>query len=423
MTDETAQVPANDAAQPSQVIEPNATDPSAQGKGVHLPEVETPQKEDKPASTRDAIAKAFDEAEARSKADKEAAEQPDGKDAEKDAKAEEKPDEKAKPEKSRGDDGKFAKAEKAEDAEPVKADKGEPEKAATERGEPDERRQSEGRKHVEPPARFLPEARTKWANVPNEVKAEFHRVSQEYESEISEHKQFREELKDYEDLAKQHNVTIKGTLDRYVTADRMLHQDFGRGVSQLAQSYGHNPVQAIAAILQANGISPMQYAQHVQQNPQAHQAPAPRPQQPVQPQQPQSNEELEALRQEIQMMKAEQTVSPIIQKFQSEHPDYPELEGQIVQILKSGVIDQIYGTGLSPEQKLAEAYRMAGGNASPSRSEPEPVQEHSRAEPVPSDDAGTKSIKGAPSGGKSPETKWKPKSNREALERAFASVR
>lgn len=424
MTDQTVAPAAADTdAHPSQIIEHVETHEVP--RAGTLPEAEAPKEEAKPPSTRDAIAKAFNEAEAKSKAEKEAKEAPKAEDtkgkAEDDkAKAEEKP---AKP---RDETGKFAKAEKPAEQVEAKAERGAPEQAAAGRSAPEEPRQSEGRKYAEPPARFLPEARTKWANVPNEVKAEFHRVAEEYERELQEHKQFREELREYEELAKQHNVTIKDTMARYVAADRHLYQNFGQGVVHLMQMYGHNPAQGLASIMQALGVTPQQFAEYVSKNPQAAMAPqaarpvAPQPQQQAFPEVQQLKSEVEALK--TQLMTA--SVTPIIERFASEHPDYHTLEPQIAAVLKSGVIDQIYGTGLSPEQKLAEAYRMAGGNLSPSRSEPEPVPQHSDAAPArPVDPDGQKSIKGAPTAGQTGQPKWVPKSNREALERAFAGAR
>lgn len=425
MTDQTVAPAAADTdAHPSQIIEHVETHEVP--RAGTLPEAEAPKEEAKPLSTRDAIAKAFDEAEKASKAEKEAKEAPKAEDTK--GKAEDdKANAEEKPAKSRDETGKFAKAEKPAEQAEAKAEKGVPEKAAAERSAPEEPRQSEGRKYTEPPARFLPEARTKWANVPNEVKAEFHRVAEEYERELQEHKQFREELREYEELAKQHNVTIKDTMARYVAADRHLYQNFGQGVVQLMQMYGHNPVQGLSAIMQALGVTPQQFAEYVSKNPQA--ASAPQAARPVAPQpQPQAIPEVQQLKSEVEALKTQlvtASVTPIIERFASEHPDYHTLEPQIAQILKSGVIDQIYGTGLSPEQKLAEAYRMAGGNLSPSRSEPEPVPQHSDAAPParPVDPDGQKSIKGAPTAGQTGQPKWVPKTNREALERAFASVR
>lgn len=297
----------------------------------------------------------------------------------------------AKAEKVRAEDGKFAK--KQED-QPEKAEKGAPEKAAAERSAPEDNRQSEGRKYAEPPARFLPEARTKWANVPNEVKAEFHRVSQEMETEIAQSKEARERyepIRQFDEIARSNGRDLKDSLAK---------------VTQIEQQLARNPIAGLDAILREIGprkqdgspVSLMDVVQHIAQNPHAyHQATTAMPTQ--QPAQQQANPEIEALKAEIQSMRAEQTVVPLIREFSQSHSDFDALSPQIEQILSSGVIEKIYGNGLSPEQKLAEAYRMAGGVPS-SRSDPAPVSDHSVAEkPVPSNDAGTKSIRGAPDDG------------------------
>lgn len=410
MTDEALAAPALDAVQPSQIIHDTGTDPNAQGKGVHVPEDAKPQEPAK-LSTRDAIAKAFDEAEGKSKA--EAEEKAKG--AVEDAKAkvaEAEVKDAAKPEKARGDDGKFAKAEQEPKAE---ADKGAAEKPATERAAPDDNRQSEGRKYAEPPARFLPEARTKWANVPNEVKAEFHRVSQEMEGEIEQSKVARERyetIRQFDEIARQNGRELKDSLAKVV---------------QIEQHIARDPIGALDTILREIGprkqdgtpVSLYEVAQVVlQQGPQA--------QRQMPQTQPVSDPQVSALAQELNALKSQMAtaqVAPMLERFAAEHPDYHTLEAQIASVLKSGVVEQLYGNGLSPEQKLAEAYRMAGGSL-PSRSEPEPVQTHSEVAPARLvDPDGQKSIKGAPTAGQTGQPKWVPKSNREALERAFASVR
>jgi len=302
------------------------------------------------------------------------------------AKAEEKP---AKPEddkqaKARADDGKFArKAEEPAD----KAEQSAAEKPATERAPTDER-QSEGRKHAEPPARFLPEARAKWANVPNEVKAEFHRVEQEREAEVAQYRESHEnwqKLSKFDQMAKQHSTSVSDALERYTAVDGLLNS---------------NPVEGIRRVLETIGLTPEQYAQHVMSNPQAHV-----PQQHAYQPQQQSSPEIAALKAEIEAMRTDQMtqrIAPVIQNFAASHPDYHALEPQIAEILGSGIVDRIYGAGLSPEQKLAEAYRMAGGS-SPSRSEPPVAAAHSAPSGRPVDPAGQKSIRGAPNGGQEPD--------------------
>ncbi len=317
---------------------------------------------------------------AKAEADKAAKPEDDGK-----AKPEE--GKQGKPDKVRAEDGKFAK----KDEEPAdKADKGEPAKVAAERSAPEDNRQSEGRKYAEPPARFLPEARTKWANVPNEVKAEVHRINEEVEREIGAYKQSHEAyeaVREFDEMAKKANTTLRTALEQYT------------GIENLLRS---NPAAGLARILHNIGLTPQQYAEHVIKNPQVHQvqpASRPAPQQGPAP-------EVRELQEQIQEMKtqmASASVKPVIETFAASHPDYHSLEPKIVEILRSGVIENLYGTGLSPEQKLSEAYRMAGGS-SPSRSEPEAAPAPAGASPArPVDPDGQRSIRGAPSGGHDPQ--------------------
>lgn len=296
---------------------------------------------------------------------------------------------------------KTVKVEKPAEVDRADESDAEAEAAAKPKAEPKAESRAEEQprgRHVEPPARFLPEARTKWANVPNEIKAEFHRVSDELEREIGEHRQFREELREYEDLARTHNVTIKDTMQRYVEADRALHQNFGQGIAHLAGMYGHSPAQAIASVMQGFGITPQQYAQAIAQNPQLAQAMPPNQMaRAPEPRQPQVDPQ-----QMIQQVKAEMRrefeAETAVSNFASSHPDFEQLAPQIKGILDSGVISQLYGNGLTYEQKLAEAYRMAGG--SPSLPQPAAEATHSEpdARPV-NPDAGKKSVRGAPSNG------------------------
>lgn len=310
---------------------------------------------------------------------------------EKDAKAPDSKDEKPakevedKPAKARAEDGKFTKAEQPA-----------PEKAAVGQGEP-ERRPSEGRQHQEPPARFLPEAREKWANVPREVKAEFHRVSQEYEGELTRYKEAGERyesLRRYDELARANGGDLSKSLEK---------------ISNLEQTLARSPLAGLEMILREAGprkpdgshLSLMEVAQFVvQQNPQAlHQMiNSAQPQQA--PQKP-ANDEVAALRAELYQMRAEQTIVPVINQFIQAHPDAEALSPQIGKILETGVIKQIYGPGLSMEQELAEAYRMAGGRLSPSHPAPLDTSPNPGTPPTRpvNPDAGQKSVRGAPADG------------------------
>lgn len=356
------------------------------------PQPEAKPEAPKPVSTREAIEKALDETEAKDKKPVEA-------------------------EPAKADEGKPAKPVEA------KAETGAAVKPAGERDD-SEHRQSESRKFVEPPARFLPEARTKWANVPNEIKSEFHRVSEEYEREVADHRQFREGLREYEDLAKQHGATVKDTMARYVAADRALNQNFGQGVAQMAQMYGHNPAQAIASVMQGFGITPQQYIQAVTQNPQLAQAPlAPQMQQQRAPEPRQQQIDPQQMTQQIkEQLRMEMSAEQKVSQFAQSHPDFSGLAPQIKSVLDSGVLERLYGDGLTHEQKLAEAYRMAGGSGPASNPTPAMPAAHSESDAPPVNlEAGTKSIRGAPAAGTdNPNRRFK--NNRDAAASALAEL-
>lgn len=300
-----------------------------------------------------------------------------------------------KTEKPRAEDGKFAKAEPVEETDAAKAEKGAAAKGATGQ-EGSERRTSEGR-HPEPPARFLPEARAKWANVPNEVKAEFHRVSQEYEAETQQFKASHEryaQLKQFDDLARSNGRDLRESLTK---------------VNEIENAMQRNPIAGLDAVLREVGprksdgspLTIMDVAQYLTQNPQSYQPGAPAPQASHQPAQPQPNPEIARLTEQVNALVANQTILPVVEKFSEGKPDFEALSDTIEKILSEGIVDRLYGTGLSLEQKLSEAYRIAGGQGPSSRSDTETALAHSdaaRPRPV-NPDAGKKSVRGAPADG------------------------
>lgn len=407
MTTEATDVAAGDVAQPSQIIENREGDPNAVGRGAQLPQAQEPEKEEKPLTGRAAIEKAVADVKAQGEAKDEKAKPEDDLKAEKAGKDEQlKADE--KPEQNKADKA----TDKPRDGEePAKAtnraesDKSAADKPAAERAGQEDR-QSEGRKYSEPPARFLPEARTKWANVPNEVKAEVHRVTESFEREFERVRpavEAYESVREYDEMAKSSGTTMKDAMRNYVEIDKLLHS---------------NPAQGIARVLQAVNITPQQLAQAIAKNPQAFQLAPQQPspqQQQLSPQAQRLAEENEQMRQELLAAKAE----PVIRNFAEQHPDYWDLERDIADILQSGLIQKKYGS-LPPEQKLAEAYRMAGGRGPASQSAPEPAPRTLAPTARPDTDPdGQKSIRGAPGNAQSGEPRRKFKSNRDALSAAM----
>lgn len=383
--------PVQGTAPLSTSIDPGGA-PLGTGGGVpNLTEPKTPepQKVEKPESAGDTVRGEL----ARIREEEAADAKTKGEKAAQDAKAKVDEAEKdEKPAKARGEDGKFAKA-KVEGEEPeadAKAEKGEPEKAATERAETDKSRQSEGQKYHEPPARFLPKAKEAWANVPNAVKGEIARLEQEHEAEVGKYREAGERyerLREYDDIAKSNGRDLKDSLAKMVEVERALAQ---------------NPIAGLEAILREIGprkadgshLSLMDVLQYVAQNPQAYQQAVNQPRQ--QPQQRQPDPEVQALKQEIQSMRAEQTAQSIIAPFAAQNPRFNELQEDIAFFLNSGKIP----ASLTPQERLEAAYDMAVRINPTSSVAPSQAQEErpAVAKPAPSDPAGAKSIRGAPNG-------------------------
>lgn len=350
--------------------------------------------EEKAGSTRDAIAKAFDEVAGK--------EEP----AEDEPKAEEKPTKAEKPEPKEPvkAEEKASKAEEPKD-QPEKGEKSAaPEKDdATGQDGAEKSRQSEGRNHHEPPARFLPKAKEVWANTPNPVKAEVARMAQEFEQEVSQYRESHEnwqKLAKYDEMAKQHNVTVADAMERYTAVDALLHS---------------NPVEGIRQVLATVGITPQQYAEYVMKNPHASQPP---PQRAPDPAVQRTSSEVEALKQEIAAMRREQAARSIIDPFRATHPRYDELQDDIALFLSSEKIPQ----SLSPSERLEAAYDMAeriNPRSMPAAPEPSYASPASDPEPV-VDPRGQKSIKGAPSAGFKPSETGSVKSRRDAVKTAMA---
>ncbi|HBT37610.1 MAG TPA: hypothetical protein DEB52_16880, partial [Hyphomonas sp.] len=202
-------------------------------------------------------------------------------------------------------------------------------------------------------------------------------------------------------------------------------------VSRIEDALQRNPIAGLELVLREAGIkhslqdvakhiaqmTPQQFSQAIGQNGQQQQ------------QQPQRNPEVDSVRQELQSLRSEMAsakVAPVVEQFSTSHADFEQLQTPIARILRSGVIEEIYGTGLEPGQKLEQAYRMAGGQGPSSQSEaPAIVPDHSQAPAArpEQDPDGAKSIKGAPNAGQSGTPKRKFNSNRDALTAAFAEMR
>lgn len=374
-----------EAAAPTDAALPAALpDAQAQPEAKEAPKVEA--KPEKPLSTRDTISKALDAAEAKDKEEADKAAKPDDKAAKVEG-TEKQPDQK-------GTDTKTQPEKAEQSAAPAKAD-------ATGQDGADKSRFSEGRGHHEPPARFLPKEKELWANVPNPVKAAVVRLSQEHETELTQYRASHDEwtkLDKFHQMAKGHNTSINDALERYTAVDGLLHS---------------KPIEGIRQVLATVGITPQQYAEFIMKNPQAAQAPA---QRAPDPQVQHQSTEIKALKTEIESMRHEQAARSIIDPFRAANPRYDELQDDIAFFLSSGKIP----ASLTPQERLEAAYDMAVRiNPTSSVSQPPAHQEPVDVSRVPSPDAGTKSVRGAPEAGISQDKGKASKNNRDAVRKAF----
>ncbi|MGL4811902.1 MAG: hypothetical protein ACRCXM_09000 [Beijerinckiaceae bacterium] len=259
---------------------------------------------------------------------------------------------------------------------------------------------SEG-KVPEPPARFLPKAREVWANTPNPVKAEIARWEREQAAEAETYKasrQFHEDLREFDDLAKRTGTTVKDALASYVELEQSFAKDPDATLPRLLQKVGMNPMQAVLAVLKSAGATPQQFAEHVRLNPgqyQVHATPQRPPSQPTPD--PMARQAMQEVQQLKQQLVRQDVYSTVVAPFAAEHQRYEELQEPIAKILKSGMVPE--SMGLS--ERLEVAYDMA------ERLHPAPYREASEVEPSHATPpvnpvAGKKSIKGAPNGGKAP---------------------
>ena len=389
----------------STILEPA---PGAMALGGGVPVVESDKgkgvDDHKPQSIEDVLKAEFKTINEEEEAEKQAIKEKATK-ASEDAKA--KVSEKERTEKdvaAKAKDSKEAKAEEPDDGDEYadqegeqakKADEQEQEKSRRPRTQEEIQRENEKRRYAVVAERFTPEARAKWDNVPHPVKAELFRLSQERDTEIQRYRQSHEryeQFRQFDEIARTNGRDLRQSLEKVVAVERAL---------------AANPISGLDMILREVGprkpdgqpLSLYEVAQHiVSRGPQAYQQMT--AQTMVQPQQRQPDPEIAALRQELAAMKTEQTVVPVVNSFAQSHPDFEQLAPQIKAILESKVIDGIYGSGLSYEQKLSEAYRMAGGRASMQQMPEDTDEAHSEvaARPV-NPDAGKKSVRGAPSNG------------------------
>ena len=299
------------------------------------------------------------------KTDKKGKDKPEvpDKDRESDKPDDVKPDDKPKPDRS--DDGKFkAKSDSANDA------------------DGDDRPG-----HYQPPAKFLPDAREKWLNVPRAVQRDIDNMAREHEAEVSqlrEATQRYESLRQFDELAHSNGRDLTESLTRINEIENLMQSNPYAGLNAILQEIGpRKPDGSPVSLYEVSAYIAQQGPEKWQQ------MVATRPVND----QPQEDPRVAQLQQQVEQLKAQQTTAAIIEPFKAQHPRYDELKGPIAKILESGMVP----ASLSPSDRLAAAYDMAERLNPPSNvTEPAPTTSpdaDGRADP---DLSGTKSIKSAP---------------------------
>ena len=267
-----------------------------------------------------------------------------------------------------------------------------------EKGAVNEGKVSDTRQRTEPPSQFLPRAKELWVNTPREVQSEVSRLTKSHQEEVEQYKAskaFHDELKEYDELARQTGTTLKQALTNYVTMERTLAANPAQGMRALIENMGMKPQQAMAAIAAAYGADLKTVAEHVLKNPQEYSF----NHNPVAQAQPvqnrtvsQAEEKIAQLEKQLQDIQISMAHKQYIEPFIQTHPRYYELEGDIEFFLQSGKVPN----ELSPIEKLEVAYDMAE-RLSPSPKEVnQPSYQNGNANRVEPDFSGKKSIKTSP---------------------------
>lgn len=348
-----------------------------------------------PETRDDAIAKALDEAEAKTK---EAAAPDDGEEGEA---------EPAKP----------AKVEKAAKEE-AEGDEDGGEEDGEEATQPKEAKPKKPqRPTIPPPDKFQDAAKEHWPSVPHVVRADIERVIKEYEGEAQYYRPIAErysQIREYDEIAASNGVDLRQTLAEVKHLEDMMEA---------------NPLAAVNAILLRSGprkpdgqpVSLFELADAiVKMGPEGYQRAV--TQQPQRQQQQQQDPEVAQLRAEMAQMKAEQTRNAVIGPFAAQNPRFnePEIQQSIAKILKTDMVDK----ALPAQERLAAAYDMAV-RLNPSADDGQaPVETHEEATPRRVDgNGGSRSIRGAPPSGSSKGPAKRVMSRDDAITAAMAALR
>jgi hypothetical protein len=286
----------------------------------------------------------------------------------------------------RGPDGKFAPKESADP-------KSVEQRTVQEKTEGNQT--SEGRKSLhEPPARFNDSGKRDWANAPDSVKEEVHRVIAENEKGITKYKESAdryEKVREYDDLARKNGR-------------EGVHESL-KQIVEIETAFQRNPIEGLKKVTDHFGINLQAVAAHiVGQNPNQQVAEA--------------HSKIRELEGEITRMKEEARAPQVVQEFFENHDDAQDMADDIAFVLKKGIVSDLedayeYVKRFKPASNAGSSQPLIPAESAPA---------HTQAPAL--NPAGSKSVSGAPSGGISPASKQPvSKSNSDAVKRAMATLR
>lgn len=286
----------------------------------------------------------------------------------------------AKPDKARDETGKFSQADKKNEPAP------EPAKVEPQADKPAPQEKTEGKRYPEPPAKFLPDSREVWRNVPRSVQRDIDVMVRDHEESTARFKETTERyesIRQYDDLARQNGRELKDSLAKVHEIESAIQRNPIAGLNKILMEIGPR---------KADGqpVSLMDVAQFiVSQGPQGYQQMVAEAQRP---QQQQQDPRVQHLEQQLADVQTRHITEGVIEPFKASHTRYAELQDDIALFLQSGKIP----ASLSPAEKLEAAYDMAERINPPSH-----VTAPAAPDPEPSrlaveDLSGTKSIKSAP---------------------------
>lgn len=348
------------------------------------PEPKAEPVKDKPSPTiSDALKKANEKvkADATAKDAKPDAKEPAKADAKVEAKADKAEAKSDGP--ARGEDGKFAPKDPAKTEAKAEA------KTETPKDAP----------FREAPKRFSEDAKAAWEKAPDPVKAEAHRAIKELENGINEYRQKYEPLKQYDDLARQNNTSIKDALDRYTGLERALaSQNPQEKFSAIQKVFDYAGINMREFAAQLAGVTPEQASVHQENTIR------------------ELRMELAAIKEQVGgvtghlQQQQEASVMSQIDAFTKDHPRFDELADDIAFFLQH-----------NRAKDLQEAYELA------ERLKPAPVKASALSPVIPEQPEahtlrGQKSVAGSPSAGSSPVKGKSSPSIKEALQRALAKA-